>query len=242
MQKKDLRGRWSQAFIGFFAPLLVVLGVRWLIIEPYVIPSGSMIPTLLIHDHVVVNKLAYGIHWPFSKNWFLQWSSPRRGDVVVFRYPEKPDLFYIKRVAAVAGDEIEVAHGALLVNGQKSDLMEITTEQMDFLTKHFSYDADFAHFNESFVVGAQLRSHIVRYKDISASNFRKIKIPDGQFFAMGDNRDESYDSRFWGTVDERNLIGRAFRIWLACESTLESAPAICDPTRLRWSRLLLPIP
>src|SRR5262245_60651682 len=106
--------------------------MRWLLIEPYVIPSGSMIPTLLIHDHIFVNKLAYGVHVPFSKQWIVAWKNPQRFDVIVFRYPKNPEVFYVKRVVAVAGDKVSVRDGQLHVNGE-------TISQEKFLESDFEY-------------------------------------------------------------------------------------------------------
>jgi len=173
-----VKATWRQAFLAFFFPVFLVMTARWLLIEPYVIPSGSMIPTLLINDHIMVNKLAYGVRFPFSKNWWLvRWADPVRDDVVVFRYPLNPEVFYVKRVAAVPGETVEV-------QGQEV------------------------------VVG-----------------------PD-EYYVLGDNRDNSSDSRYWGMVPKANIIGRASLIWLSCEDKLPSAPFICNPQTLRASRFL----
>jgi signal peptidase I len=222
--KKDLRGTWPQALLTFFLPIFLILFLRWLIIEPYVIPSGSMIPTLHIHDHIFVNKLAFGIHIPFGKKWIVNWSSPKRGDIVVFRYPENPEIFYVKRVQGVGGDEIGLRDGHLLVNGNKVDLNpQDYTESED----------GFQYFKE--------KNYTVRYRDPERANFHPVKVPEGHYFMMGDNRDQSSDSRFWGFVPQEYLIGRASVIWLACQSTLPSASFLCDPQTLRWDRFLLSV-
>ncbi|PIS11253.1 MAG: signal peptidase I [Bdellovibrio sp. CG10_big_fil_rev_8_21_14_0_10_47_8] len=224
--KKNLRGTWPQALVTFFGPIFLVVLIRWLVFEPFVIPSGSMIPTLLIHDHIFVNKLSYGVHVPFGKSFLWQWAGPTKGSVVVFRFPENPDVYYVKRVVATAGDEISVRHGDLRVNGKKisQTLLPVGSEEED----------EFQYFSE--VEGDS--THVVRYLNKEFSEFSKVKVPDQHFFVMGDNRDQSNDSRFWGFVPEKYLVGRASLIWLSCDETLESAQFICDPGTLRWSRLL----
>ncbi|GIL18036.1 MAG: signal peptidase I [Oligoflexia bacterium] len=221
---RDLRGTWPQALLTFFAPLVFIFGLRWAILEPYVIPSGSMIPTLLIHDHILANKLAYGLHIPFSSSWIFQWSHPRRGEVVVFRFPETPDVFYIKRILAISGDEISVQNGTVYINGQPNDIQSI---------KVSSAEEGFEYFQEN--------GHLVRYQSKEDSQYQTVRVPEGHFFVIGDNRDQSYDSRFWGFVPEKNLVGRAARIWLSCDKMLPSASFICDPATIRWDRLLLDV-
>ncbi len=221
--KKDLRATWPQALFTFFGPLALVIGVRWLIIEPFVVPSGSMIPTLLIHDHIIANKMVYGIHVPFSKKWILHWSNPKRGDIAVFRYPETPEVYFVKRIVALPGDELQLDHGILSVNGQRQELQPVERPS----------DADdrFEYFKES--------GHLVRYLDHEIASYASVKVPQGMYFAMGDNRDQSSDSRVWGFVPEENFVGSVQRVWLACEKTLPSASFLCDPSTIRWNRLLL---
>lgn len=224
MRNGDLRGTWPQALITFFTPIFLIFGLRWAILEPYVIPSGSMIPTLLIHDHILANKLAYGLHVPFSSAWVLQWGKPQKGEVVVFRFPETPDVFYIKRILAVGGDEISVQNGVVYING-KPNLIEPDEFK--------GGDTGFDYYKEN--------GHWVRYSSKNDSQFQALRVPEGHFFVIGDNRDQSYDSRFWGFVPDKNLIGRAARVWLSCEHMLPSASFICDPATIRWDRLLLDI-
>jgi signal peptidase I len=101
---KNLKGTWNQAILTFLFPILLVLGVRWALFEPFVIPSGSMIPNLLIHDHILVKKFAFGIHVPFSDKWLVQWTKPSRGEIVVFKYPENPEVYYIKRLIGLPSE------------------------------------------------------------------------------------------------------------------------------------------
>jgi signal peptidase I len=197
-----------------------------MIAEPFVIPSGSMIPTLHVHDHILVNKLAYGLHVPFSKKWIFQWASPRRGDIVVFRYPENPDVFYVKRAIGLGGDRVTMEHGTLVVNGEK-----LPIERSSPSTAVPADEDSFEYFAEN--------GHLIRYRDQYSASFEEITVPEGKIFVLGDNRDQSNDSRFWGFVPEENLIGRAWLIWLACDATLPSAQFLCDPTTLRWDRVFL---
>ena len=226
--KKDLRGTWPQALLSFFGPVLLVICVRWLLFEPFVIPSGSMIPTLLIHDHIFVNKLSYGIHTPFQNHFFWQWSHPEHGQDVVFRFPENPEVFYVKRVIAVGGEEVEVHKGEISVNG-------VRFSQASFVPKDAEPDlkAEFSYEKET-----SAHSYVIRHRKKLSSEFPKTKVPSGQFFVMGDNRDQSSDSRVWGFVPEENLIGGAQLIWLSCDRTLASAQFLCDPQTIRWQRLL----
>ncbi len=222
--KRDLRGTWSQALITFLTPILLVVGVRWLLFEPFVIPSGSMIPTLLIHDHIFVNKLAYGAQIPFGNGFLWQWGKPAAGEIVVFRYPPNPDVFYVKRVVAVAGDELELKAGVLFVNGKEYTQAAIPAED---------FEPGFDYFQET-----SRHSYVVRYQSKENSFYGPKKIPAGQLFVMGDNRDQSSDSRVWGFVPEKNLVGSAQFIWLSCRETLASAQFLCDPSTIRWDRLL----
>lgn len=219
---KDQRPSWRQAIFGFLLPLLLVFAVRWLVVEPFVIPSGSMIPSLLIYDHILVNKLAFGVSNPLTSKLTLVWSRPQRGEVVVFRYPENPDVFFIKRLIAVGGDTVEIKSGRVFVNSIESKLTPIDIPENE--------DSEFEYFNEN-------SKYVVRYNDLEGTSFGPIKIEPGHYFMMGDNRNQSNDSRFWGSVPESQLVGKAFLIWLSCEQTFEEAPFMCDVRSLRWGRL-----
>jgi signal peptidase I len=233
-----MRGTWPQALRTFFLPIVLVVGVRWLLIEPFVIPSGSMIPSLLVHDHIVVNKLRFGIKLPFSNTFLLHWGHPHRGDVVVFRYPENPDVFFVKRVIAVSGDRIEVLNGDLVINGE---IVPQTALPRDVAVKNITFEEGFDYFLENHLDSSSTAPHVVRYQNKASSFFHSVTVPKDSFFAMGDNRDQSSDSRYWGYVPEQNLVGSATYIWLACDKTLESAAFLCDPQTIRWSRVGLKI-
>jgi signal peptidase I len=222
MAKKDLRATWPQAFFALLLPVIIILTVRWLVIEPFVIPSGSMIPTLLIHDHIAVNKLAFGIQVPFSDKNLVRWAKPKRGDIVVFRYPQNPQVFYVKRIVGLPGDRMELSNKRLFVNGEPV----ATTEQLELKDENFEY------FRES-----SFGSYTVRYEKESSADFAVMEVPAGRYFVLGDNRDQSADSRVWGFLPEENIIGKAGFIWLSCDQMLSSAPNLCDPQTLRFNRL-----
>lgn len=218
------KGTWLQAIVSFLIPLMLVFSVRWALVEPYVIPSGSMIPTLLVNDHIFVNKFQYGLRWPFSTKWLIKWSGPQRGDVIVFRYPENPQVFYIKRLIGVPGDELQIDSGRVRINGIPL-VLNVSEEKGD---------RGFFYFKET--VGKV--THSVRFFDPEPSGTVQVyKIPEGKYFFMGDNRDESSDSRVWGFADESLILGKASAIWLSCEEKLPTMTFVCDPSQLRWNRM-----
>jgi signal peptidase I len=223
---KSLKGTWSQALLTFFGPILAVMIIRWAIVEPFVVPSGSMIPTLKIHDHIIANKMAYGLHIPFSQKWLIRWSRPERGDIAVFRFPKTPDVFYVKRIVGVPGDEIELKGGILFINGKAAQQNDIRGEE-----------SGFDYFKEDFSTVGTENAHVIRYLDKESAHYEPRKILEGQYFAMGDNRDQSSDSRVWGVIPEENLIGSVRWVWLSCEYTLASAQFLCDPQTIRWERI-----
>jgi signal peptidase I len=193
-----------------------------------------MVPNLLIHDHVIVKKYSYGLKYPIGDGWLLKWRAPQRGDVIVFRYPENRDVFFIKRLVGVPGDKITVQNGQISINGKPWVIQPVQTNA-------YPDDVDFNYFQET-VSPERLdhQAHTIRLfaKDEHlGSEEKEFRVPEKSYFAMGDNRDQSHDSRFWGFIPEELLVGRATLIWLSCEDTLASAPFICDPTKLRFDRL-----
>ncbi len=227
--QKSKKVTWTKALLSFFAPILIVFFFRWALFEPYVIPSGSMIPTLLIHDHILVNKWAYGFRIPFTETWLTYWHKLEPGEIVVFRYPRGRDTFFVKRVVAVEGDEIEVKEGQLIRNG-----VPVERVLIDAPPAPRDETAEFQYYHEK-LGEHEFMSRSYRWSE--RMNGTKVKVPAGQFFVVGDNRDESNDSRHWGFVPTKNLIGRAGAIWLSCENTLPATPFICDPKAIRWERL-----
>lgn len=185
-----------------FPVFLVVMVVRGFIVEPFKIPSGSMMPTLHVGDYILVNKYAYGLRSPIGYYKFLNTGSPKRGDVIVFRYPENPSIDYIKRVIGVPGDHIVYKNKQLWINGKKI-----------VLKNRHTYAPD-ARYDELEEVLGKVTHHILLNKDLNyLAQPQEYTVPKGKYFAMGDNRDNSEDSRYWGFVPDKDLKGRAFLIW-----------------------------
>ncbi|MEY3746818.1 MAG: hypothetical protein RL194_277 [Pseudomonadota bacterium] len=191
---------------SFFPVILAVFMIRSFVVEPFKIPSGSMMPTLLAGDFILVNKFTYGLRVPILNNTFIEVGKPERGDVFVFHYPPDPSIDYIKRVIGVPGDKIEYRNKQLFINGEPAQLTLIDDYQyvapgLNMVTAK--------HYQEQ--LGEV--SHDVLIEDSSLAIDGEVVVPAGHYFAMGDNRDNSKDSRFWGFVPEQNLVGKAFLIW-----------------------------
>jgi signal peptidase I len=185
-----------------FPVFLVVLVVRGFIVEPFKIPSGSMLPTLDVGDFILVNKFAYGLRSPIGYYKLIDLGKPKRGDVIVFRYPEDPSIDYIKRVIGVPGDKIVYRNKQLWINDQKIELKDLHPYEQD---KRFEELEEFL---------GNVDHHILLSKDYNyLAQPQEYRVPAGHYFAMGDNRDNSKDSRYWGFVPDANLKGRAFFIW-----------------------------
>jgi signal peptidase I len=165
--------------------LVLAFFIRTFIIQAFKIPSGSMLPTLLIGDHLLVNKFIYGIKVPFTGTVLVPINSPERNDVIVFRYPQDPKLDYIKRVIAIGGDTIESRDKVLYVNDKP--------------------------FDDKY--GVRMDDSVADGTLSPRDNFGPIVVPEGKVFVMGDNRDNSYDSRFWGFVDQKAILGKALIIY-----------------------------
>jgi signal peptidase I len=194
---------------SLFPILLIVLLFRSFLFEPFKIPSGSMIPTLLIGDFIVVNKFAYGLRLPVLNTKFVPIGEPRRGDVVVFRYPVDPKVNFIKRMVGLPGDTIAYRDKQLFINGEA--VGRVT--QGRYASSDVKCDtprADAVRFTET--LGDV--THDILVHENSGSRGQQWVVPEGHYFVMGDNRDRSNDSREWGFVPEENLMGRAVGIWL----------------------------
>ncbi|MFO1507879.1 MAG: signal peptidase I [Lysobacterales bacterium] len=196
---------------SFFPVLLAILVIRSFIAEPFKIPSGSMMPTLQVGDFILVNKFAYGLRLPVLNTKFLGTGEPKRGDVMVFRYPKNPKEDYIKRVVGLPGDEITYRNKTLYVNGEKVVDTRVGPYTGPPEPGRPMYDAQV--YSEQ--LGA-VRHDILEMPLVDVGHEGTWRVPPDAYFAMGDNRDNSADSRFWGFVPEQNLVGRAFVIWLNC--------------------------
>ncbi len=193
----------------FFPIILLVLVVRSFIVEPFRIPSGSMMPTLLVGDFILVNKFAYGLRLPVLNTKIIETGEPKRGEVFVFRYPENPKVDYIKRVIGVPGDHIVYRNKQLTINGQPA-----TQEYLDtYVGVGGGLTSTGARRLQEDLLGVKHNILVMPERNVFGGDFEYV-VPEGQYFAMGDNRDNSRDSRAWGTVPEANLVGKAFMIWM----------------------------
>ena len=213
---------WLDWTAGLFPVIVVVFLLRSFLFEPFKIPSGSMIPTLLVNDLILVNKFHYGVRLPVINTKIFDNHSPERGDVMVFRYPPKPSLDYIKRVVGIPGDEVAYLNKKLTINGKplvKTPLPDFFDEDALRYAKQFQEvngDRKYRLLNDedrpAFIPGADdfPFKENCRY----SSEGVVCKVPEGHYFMMGDNRDNSLDSRYWGFVPEKNIVGKAFFVWM----------------------------
>jgi len=191
---------------SFFPVILLVFLIRSFVAEPFKIPSGSMMPTLLAGDFILVNKFTYGLRVPILNNTFIETQHPKRGDVFVFHYPPDPSIDYIKRVVGLPGDKILYQDKQLYINGQKLDMTYLN----DYTYESAGLNQVHAKRFKEQLGDVQ---HDVLLEEDSMSREGAFEVPAGHYFAMGDNRDNSRDSRYWGFVPEQNLVGKAFFIW-----------------------------
>ena len=213
---------WLDWTAGLFPVIIGVFILRSFLFEPFKIPSGSMIPTLLVGDLILVNKFEYGLRLPVLNTKLTAGTPPQRGDVMVFRYPPKPSLDYIKRVVGVPGDEVAYLNKRLSINGQAvptDTLPEFFDEDSMRYFKQFEENMGTAKHRllnddsrPAFVPGADE----FQFKQNCQYSVEGVvcKVPEDHYFMMGDNRDNSLDSRYWGFVPEKNIVGKAFFVWM----------------------------
>jgi len=202
--------RWQEYGESIFIALALALIIRAFLVQAFSIPSGSMEPTLLVGDYLLVNKFAYGIRNPFSNNILIPWGEPQRGDVVVFIYPMDPTKDYIKRVIGLPGDRIQIINKKLYINGRITQIPPPSDDP----------SAPRAVYREPEITPTE------------RDNFGPVVVPKDSYFVMGDNRDHSYDSRFWGFVPMKDLRGRAFIIYFSWEGSGQPQaprPLFCPP-------------
>ena len=190
--------------------LLIVFLIRWLIIEPFRIPSGSMIPTLLVGDQLMVNKFIYGIQIPLTTKKIIHFKKPQRGEVIIFKYPHNPREDYVKRVVGIEGDEVMIRDGELFINGRKVYRKYLGPYQGPV------EPAPFCPAYDLYLERIDSRKHqiILCQRSHTNDDFGPVRVPKGMVFVMGDNRDNSADSRIWGFVPLENIKGRAMFIHL----------------------------
>jgi signal peptidase I len=194
------RGRWRENIEAILVAVVIALFIRTFVVQAFKIPSGSMKQTLQIGDHILVNKFIYGIKIPYLHKTLVPIKNPQKGDIIVFKFPEDPEKDFIKRVIGVAGDVIECRDKKLYVN-------------------HKPVNHDYGVYTDPHIIPAQVRPR---------DNFGPITVPENSVFVMGDNRDESFDSRFWGFVDLQAVNGKAFIIYWSWDK---------EKFGVRWGRL-----
>mgnify|MGYP001474851026 FL=1 len=204
MEKKKTRTR--EYIESILIAALIALLVRSFVIQAYKIPSGSMEPTLLVGDHLLVNRLSYVVKMPFVDNVLFTTGKPKRGDIIVFRYPEDPTKDYIKRVIATGGETVEIRNKTIFIDGKK-------------------IKDPWGHFRPEPASRGFLPF-------IDKDNIPPVKVPQDSYFVMGDNRDNSLDSRYWGFVEKRHLVGKALIIYFSWDSGAMNALQY-----VRWSRI-----
>lgn len=182
---RPVKSKLRENIEAIVVAVILALFIRAFVVQAFKIPSGSMKDTLLIGDHILVNKFIYGVKVPFSNYTLIPLKDPKRGDIVVFKYPQDPKLDYIKRVVGIAGDKVEIRNKQVFVNGQPQKLDQAVFKDTNIFPKKFQ----------------------------PRDNFGPVTVPKNSLFVMGDNRDHSFDSRFWGFVDLKALRGKAFMIY-----------------------------
>ena len=196
----EKRGRWRENLEAILVAIVIALFIRTFVVQAFKIPSGSMKQTLQIGDHILVNKFIYGVKIPYWRKVLIPGKDPKAGDIIVFKPPHEPEKDFIKRVVGVGGDVVECRNKQLFVN-------------------HKPVSHDFAVFKDSNIIPGRLSNR---------DNFGPVTVPENHLFVMGDNRDESYDSRFWKFVNLKAVSGKAFIIYWSWDS---------DSFGVRWDRL-----
>ncbi|EKD73425.1 MAG: Signal peptidase I [uncultured bacterium] len=210
---------------SFFPILLIVFFLRSFLYEPFRIPSGSLEPTLLIGDFILVNKFHYGIRLPVIHKKIYPVEEIKRGDIIVFRYPPKPSVDFIKRVIGIPGDHVSYLNKVLYINGKKAP--------QEFQQNTLDRDEDGLSLpviqKQEDLLG--VKHSIYQVSDKANDDFTNVVVPPGMYFAMGDNRDNSADSRYWGFVPDANIIGKANFVWMSWDSNADLLH------KIRWNRI-----
>lgn len=218
---------------SLFLTLLLIFTLRSFLIEPFRIPSGSQKPNLLVGDFILVNKLAYGVRLPLLGTPIGSTYSPKRGDITVFRFPPKPSIYFVKRIVGLPGDSIQYLNEMLIINGQPVNQRFLNaTSELDESTQQ----SQSVLLIEENLAGH--KHHIYKRRPVSSSRQSPgefiVVVPPGHYFALGDNRDNSLDSRHWGFIPEHYLIGQAQWIFLSWNS---KAPWTAPLQWIRWHRI-----
>lgn len=229
---------FARSFLPIF---LVVLLLRGFVVEPFRIPSGSMMPTLLVGDFILVNKFAYGLRLPVTKTKVVDIDDPKRGDVMVFRFPENPRIDYIKRVVGVPGDTVSYRNKTLYINGQPAELTRVGNYKPvgsgipSLAPFRPNTDGEVPHIEAMENLTGVEHAVLVNPKvpDVNPRcafmGNKTVTVPEGHYFMVGDNRDHSWDGRCWGFVPDENIVGKAMLVWFNFDSQL--------PGLIGWNRI-----
>ena len=207
---------------SFFPILLIILVIRSFLFQPYRIPTGSLEPTIMPGDLILVNQYDYGLHMPLWNKKIVAIGEPKRGQIALFRWPVNPAVTFIKRVIGLPGDHISYQNKVLYINGKEmpqkfvKDTLEILDDGKTWKAKEYEEDLD------------DIKHFIILRPDRPAKDFKGFIVPKGRYLMIGDNRDDSDDSRSWGSVPLQNFIGRAVLIWMSWDS---------QNHRIRWERI-----
>jgi signal peptidase I len=207
---------------AFFPVILIVFVLRSFIAEPFRIPSGSMLPTLNIGDFILVNKFSYGVRLPVANVKVVDLDDPARGDIMVFRFPHDPKMHFVKRVVGLPGDTVETRGGELFINGKR---MKHTADGQYEFKNGYKRDVKLDKLVEDL---GGVEHDILIDRGRRSQDIKQV-VPDGHYFVMGDNRNYSNDSRYWGFVPDENVVGKAFFIWFAWDSA--------NGGGVNWSRI-----
>ncbi len=213
---------WLDWTAGLFPVILLVFILRSFLFEPFKIPSGSMIPTLWVGDLILVNKFHYGVRLPVANIKITQGTNVARGDVMVFRYPPKPSMDYIKRVVGIPGDEVAYLNKKLTINGQPVPTESVPEFFDESVMRYFKQNREKLGEKTHNVIVDDERPGFIPgaenfpFNDQCSYTVEGVvcKVPAGHYFMMGDNRDNSLDSRYWGFVPDANIVGKAFFVWM----------------------------
>lgn len=213
---------WLDWTAGLFPVIISVFFLRSFLVEPFKIPSGSMIPTLLVGDLILVNKFHYGLRVPVLNTKITEGEKPQRGDVMVFRYPPKPSLDYIKRVVGLPGDTVAYLNKSLTINGKPIETQSVPEFFDEDSMRYFKQYQETLGAQPHRLLNDDDRPAFIpgveKFPGFEACRYTiegvTCTVPEGQYFMMGDNRDNSMDSRYWGFVPEKNIVGKAFFVWM----------------------------
>ncbi|MBC3766886.1 signal peptidase I [Neptunicella marina] len=236
-----------------FPVIAIVLVLRSFLYEPFQIPSGSMMPTLLVGDFILVNKYTYGLRDPVARHKFLQLGEPQRGDIIVFKYPDDPTIDYIKRVVGLPGDKIVYRNKQIFIKPACHQQDESKCPALEPIEMSFEargefyqgmvplerYSEQLGEVKHDILKNPAMFRSVEPYYQQAGTQADEWIVPEGHYFAMGDNRDNSRDSRFWGFVPEENLVGKAVAIWISFEFDREPSSWVPGwiPSGVRFSRV-----